>query len=164
MQIPIVLGTVKFLHDIFTAIWIGGLILMTLVFLPIVRRELGLGPETKTLVDSIRSRLSRLVYISMLGLLVTGILLSSRSPLFVGYFSIGNEYSLILVIKHVLIGIMVILSVLRSQVIPRAKRIKPDKEQKLNAMILVMNTIMGIIVLFMSGYISALSIIAYSAP
>jgi putative copper export protein len=164
MQIPIMLGTVKFLHELFTTIWIGGLILMTFVFLPVVRMKLGLGPETKSLVDSIRSRLSKLVYISMIGLLVTGMLLSNQSPLFGGYFSSGNEYSLLLTIKHILIGIMVILNVLRSQAIPRANGIEPDKEQKLNALILILNTIIGVVVLFISGYLSALNIIAQSAP
>ena len=88
MQNLVIFGSIKFLHDIFTAIWIGGLIVMATCVLPSLRKVLGVNPQTKMVSDAIMSRLSKLVMVSMIGLLLTGVLLSNRSPLFDGFLAV----------------------------------------------------------------------------
>ncbi|MHA1480143.1 MAG: hypothetical protein ACTSQZ_01800, partial [Candidatus Thorarchaeota archaeon] len=113
----IILGLITFLHDLFTATWIGGLIVMAAVIMPGVKGTLGAGPETKKVMTNIKKKMNILVWISIVGLLVTGILLSNSSPLFGGIFSIANDYSVFLTIKHVVIAVMVINVILRGHVL-----------------------------------------------
>ncbi len=43
----IIFALVTFLHDLFTAVWIGGLITLGLTVMPSVKKVLGKGPQTK---------------------------------------------------------------------------------------------------------------------
>ena len=83
----IVFALVTFLHDLFTAVWIGGLITLGLSVIPTAKKVLGKGPQTKKFVDAIQKRLSVLVYVSIVGLLLTGLLQANRSPAFQGLFN-----------------------------------------------------------------------------
>ena len=159
MQNLIVLGSVKFLHDLFTVMWIGGMIIMAAVILPSVKKQIGPGPEAKKLIAIMKSRLSMLTYVSMIGLLVTGLLLSESSPLFTGYLDTSTQYSLLLTMKHIIIALMVIISLVRSLGIERMK-LEGPKEQKVGAMLLLINVILGISILLISGILGAESIIA----
>ncbi len=155
MPIPLMLGFVKFLHDLFTAVWIGGLFILGVAILPSINRALGSQPEKKAVMDTIRKRFSIVVYISILGLLVTGIMLSNRSPLFLGYFNLSNEYSFLLAIKHLLIVLMVVLTVVRSVLLPRLTSLTPPRKMKLNGVVLFANIILGLLVLLLSGFTAA---------
>ncbi|TXT54091.1 MAG: conserved membrane protein of unknown function [Candidatus Thorarchaeota archaeon] len=150
-----ILGTIKFIHDLCTAIWIGGLIVMGAVLLPSIRDVIGMNEQTKKLTSRIKIRLSKVVYLCMIGLFITGVLLSNRSPLFMGYFSISNEYSLFLTLKHILIAGMVLISLVRSQLIDRIRQIEQSKKNKLNILLIIINIILGILVLFLSGLTAA---------
>lgn len=155
MQSFILFGMVKFLHDLFTAIWIGGMIVMATSVLPSLRNVLGVSPQTKKLSDTIMSRLSKLVLLSMIGLLLTGVMMSNRSPLFEGFLTVSNEYSLVLSVKHLIIALMVILSLFRSHGLNRMN-INPQKQNKISMLVLVLNVVLGIGVLFVSGMLAAL--------
>ncbi|MCK4567665.1 MAG: hypothetical protein KAU48_10180 [Candidatus Thorarchaeota archaeon] len=159
MQNLILLGSVKFLHDLFTVMWIGGMIIMAAVILPSVKKQIGPGPEAKKLIATMKSRLSMLTYVSMIGLLVTGLLLSNSSPLFTGFLDTSTQYSLLLTMKHIIIALMVIISLVRSLGIERMK-LEGPKEQKVGAMLLLINVILGISILLISGILGAESIIA----
>ena len=159
----LLLGLVSFLHDLFTVMWIGGMLVLGFVILPTIKKTLGLGPETKKLTDAIRSRLSKLAYLSMIGLLVTGILLSRSSPLYLGPLSIGNEFSAWLSIKHLMIALMVVISIVRSIVGPQ-KAMPEPKKMKLNALLLMLNIVLGIGVLLLSGFIAAANVVYLSTP
>lgn len=56
---------VTFLHDLFTAVWIGGLIATGAVVLPAAKKLFGMGPQTWRLMQAVQRRLRVLVYISM---------------------------------------------------------------------------------------------------
>jgi len=157
MQNLIVLGSVKFLHDLFTVMWIGGMIVMAAVILPSVKKQLGPGPEAKKLIATMKSKLSMLTYVSMIGLLMTGLLLSNTSP------SPSTQYSLFLTVKHIMIALMVIFSLVRSLGIERMN-LEGPKEQKLGAELLLINVILGISVLLISGILGAESILAALPP
>lgn len=147
----IVLALVTFLHDLFTAIWIGGLITLGLTVLPSARQVLGAGPQTKKLMEAIQKRLSWFVYASILGLAVTGMLLSNRSPAFHGLFRFDSAYAVILGLKHILVAAMIAIALYRSLVLGRSGRVPTPSREKLSAGLLLLNMILGVGVLLLTG-------------
>jgi uncharacterized membrane protein len=147
-----VFALVTFLHDLFTAVWVGGLITLGIAVLPAARTALGAGPDTQKLMTAIQKRLSVLVYVSILGLWVTGLLLSRRAPAFQGLFRAGNAYSAVLAAKHVLVALMVAIALLRSLALKGAQ-----KQVKLKMALLMLNMALGIGALLLSGFSAVLA-------
>ncbi|TFF68163.1 hypothetical protein EU520_00725 [Candidatus Thorarchaeota archaeon] len=158
-----ILGVMKFLHDLFTTIWVGGLVTLGITIMPSVRKSMGMGPEANKLMDVIRQRLSILVYASMIGLLVTGLLMGNSSPLYAGVLTITNEYSILLTVKHLVITVMVVLAIVRSRVLPRMT-MQDMKKNKMGARLTILNMILGIVVLLLSAFTSAMTLVALSTP
>ncbi|MEA3335906.1 MAG: hypothetical protein U9R25_08330 [Chloroflexota bacterium] len=152
-----VFAIVTFLHDLFTAVWIGGLITLGIAVLPSVKKVLGMGPQTKELMDAIQKRLSVLVYVSIVGLILTGLLLSNRSPAFQGLFSFGNTFSTVLSLKHILVLVMVAVTLIRSLVLGHRSGPQSPAQEKLKIGLLFLNIALGIGVLLLSGFGAALS-------
>ena len=152
----VVFALITFLHDLFTAVWIGGLLTLTLSVLPSARSVLGTGPQTKALMGAVQQRLSRLVYTSIIGLVVTGMLLARQNDDFNGLFSVANDYALALTFKHVLVLIMVAITLIRSLGLKRWNLAAPAKE-RLSVRLLVANVALGIGVLLLSGFTAALA-------
>jgi len=156
----IVFGLVKSLHDIATAIWIGGLIHMSLTILPTFR-NVNDEKMRKQLMMILQNRLSILVYISIVMLVVTGILESWHSQAFRGFFSFSNVYSSLLSIKHLLVIAMIAIAIVRQLTLRQMRKTKDKaknmaKEKASIAMILV-NTLIGVVVVFLSGFLAAFS-------
>ena len=151
----IVFALVTFLHDLFTAIWIGGLITLGLTVLPTVKKELGKGPQTKKLMNAIQKRQGAFIYVSMVGLVLTGLLQANRSPEFQGLFSFGNAYSTILTIKHILVVAMIAIALYRSLVLGRKSGASTPNQEKLKAGLLMVNIVLGIAILLLSGFSAA---------
>jgi len=153
----IVFALVTFLHDLFTAVWVGGLITLGITVLPSARKVLGVGPQTKQLMDVIQKRLSVLVYVSIVVLAVTGALQANRNPAFQGMFSFGNPYSTVLTLKHILVLAMVAVALIRRLVLGRQSGPSTPSREKLSAGLLFINIALGIVVLLLSGFAVALS-------
>ena len=151
----IFIALITFLHDLFTAIWIGGLITLGLTVMPSAKKLFGKGPETKKLMDAIQKRHSVWVYVSIAGLILTGILQSRGNPAFLGPFSFGNAYSSVLAIKHIMVIAMVAIALYRSLILGRAGG-EPAKA-KLKAALLLLNIILGVAILLASGFNAALA-------
>lgn len=150
----IVFALVTFLHDLFTAVWIGGLITLGLTVMPSVKKVLGKGPQTKKLMATIQKRHSIFVYVSMVGLVLTGLLQANNSLAFQGLFSFGNVYSTILAIKHILVVAMIAVSLYRSLALVRTTT---PSQEKLKATLLILNILFGTSILLLSGLATALS-------
>ena len=150
----IVFALVTFLHDLFTAVWIGGLITLGLTVMPSVKKVLGKGPQTKKLMDAVQKRHSVWVYVSLVGLVLTGLLQANRSPVFLGLFSFGNAYSAILTIKHILVIAMIAIALYRSLALGGAST---PSQEKLKAILMMLNIIFGVSILLLSGFTAALS-------
>nr|MBN1228384.1 hypothetical protein [Anaerolineae bacterium] len=146
-----VFALMTFLHDLFTVTWIGGLIAMGLVTLPAAKKVFGPGPQTKQFMHAVQKRQSVLVYVSMVGLALTGFLLSKRSPDFTGLFSFASTFSLLLSIKHILMLAMVATALYRSL---SAKQGGAARE-KLNFALLVLNIGLGVVILLLTGLLVA---------
>jgi uncharacterized membrane protein len=153
----ILIAILTFLHDLFTAIWIGGLLTLGLTVFPAIKKVLGMGPQTVMLVDTIQKKLSKIVYVSIVGLFITGAMQGKMIPEFQGLLHFGNTYSLILGIKHILFLLMIIIAVLRSQIIGRNMKGPNPKIAKIKAVLLMLNMLLGVIVLLLSGFNSAIS-------
>lgn len=151
----IVLALVTFLHDLLTVVWIGGLITLGLTVMPSVKKILGKGPETKKLMDAIQKRHSILVYVSMIGLVLTGLLQANRTSAFLGLFSFGNTYSAVLAAKHILVLAMIAIALYRSLALGKTST---PAQEKLKATLLILNIIFGVGILLLSGFITALSL------
>ena len=152
--------SINFLHNVFTALWIGGMLTLAFTVLPAMRKVLGKSKETQALNSMIKKKLSLLTYISIIGLIITGLLMSNRSVLSglsTGFLSFGNEYSTLMSIKHLLYFLMVFLSLFRSQIVDRVKKFTPEQKQKLNMLTLLLNILAGLAVLFLSSYVSVLA-------
>ena len=150
----IVFALVTFLHDLLTAAWIGGLIALGLTVMPSVKKILGKGPETKKLMDAIQKRHSVIVYVSMTGLVLTGLLQANRTSVYLGLFSFGNTYSAILAVKHILVLTMIAIAVYRSLALAKAST---PAQEKLKATLLILNIVFGVGILLLSGFTAALS-------
>jgi len=150
----IVFAMVTFLHDLFTAVWIGGLITLGLTVMPSIKKMLGKGPETKKLMDTIQKRQSVLTYVSLVGLVLTGLLQANRTSAFLGLFSLGNTYSAVLAVKHILVLAMIVIALYRSLALSKTTT---HAQEKLKAALLFLNIIFGVSILLLSGFATALS-------
>lgn len=153
----IVFSLVVFLHDLFTAVWIGGLITLGLTIMPAAKKVLGKGPETKKLMAAIQKRHSIWVYVSIAGLLITGLLQANRAPVFLGLFSFGNAYSAVLTIKHILVAAMIVIALYRSLILGRKQAKPTPSQEKLKAVLILLNLVFGVSILLLSGITAALS-------
>lgn len=148
---------ILFLHNVFTVMWIGGMITLSLIILPVTSKVLGRGAQTKALADRIQSRLSWFVWVSIIGLLVTGVLLSNRAAAFDGPFSFDTTYSAVLSVKHITVGLMVALAATRRWFL----RVKVGRNQrgmrKASLALLGGNVFLGLLVLLLSSIGAMLS-------
>jgi len=151
----IVFALVSFFHDLFTAIWMGGLLVTVLAYLPAVKNALGAGQQVKKVMTEFQKRQSVWVYVSMAGLILTGLLMTNRSPEYVSLFSFGNAYSATLSIKHILVIAMIGVSLYRALVLGRSA-MTPEKE-RLNMKLLFINAALAVLVLLTSGFTAALA-------
>lgn len=153
----IVFVLATFFHNLFTVIWMGGLIVTVISILPAVKEALGSGPQVKKVIMAFQKRQSMWVYISIAGLIVTGLMLSNRNPEFEHLFGFGNTYSVLLSIKHILVLSMIAITLYRTLVIGRIQGSMTQAVERLNIQLLLANAILAVAVLFTSGLITALT-------
>lgn len=157
MQKQIVFGVIRALHDLFTAMWIGGLLTTALTFMPVFKslkdKIKGLGE----LLSAYQKRLGTIALISIVGLWITGIFLSRQSPAYMGFMNFSTTTNVILSIKHLLVFVMVIIALYRRFILGRNLKKFNEKQQKIYGMLLMVNALLGVIVLFLSGIGASLS-------
>jgi len=160
-----IVSVVAFLHDLFTVVWIGGMITLALGMVPAIRASLGMGPQAHQIVNAFQSRFRWVAYACVAGLVVTGILLSRRSPEFQSWFAWADTYSVLLSLKHLLVIVMVVVVIARSVLmaqnapagvpaLPRpgaAARPQPGGRARVAMLLLFTNIVLGVAVLFLSA-------------
>lgn len=145
---------VVFLHDLFTAVWIGGLIAISLTMLPAARSILGKGPQMKKLMDEIMRRQSPLVYVAIAGLTLTGLLQARGASDFDGLLSFSNAYSSLLSAKHIFVLAMIAIAIVRSLILDRGSRGGEKRTQRLSHFLLYLNMVFGVVVVFLSSLLA----------
>ncbi|MCK4849312.1 MAG: hypothetical protein KAT16_09815 [Candidatus Heimdallarchaeota archaeon] len=153
MALEITYILAKFFHDIATITWIGGLFSMGFVVLPSTKKVFEKKSDSKKLMETIQHRLSILVYISIILLIVTGLMLAKHSGLYLGIVSLGNEYSTLTTIKHVLYVTMLLITLTRSQFLDMMK-LNHEKKVKVSVLLLFANIVLGFIVVFLSAVLT----------
>jgi putative copper export protein len=151
MPKQLIFGTIKSLHDLFTALWVGGLLTTTITFLPTLKSVTDKSMAFRKLLPSYHRRLRVIALVSMIGLWVTGLLLSRQSTAFAGLFDFSTTYNVLLSSKHLIIIVMVLIALYRGFVLGKKVENFTAKEQKLYVSLLIITTILGVSVLFLSG-------------
>jgi putative copper export protein len=157
MAIPIALTLINFLHELFTIIWIGGMLLLVLVLMPVLKKQFE-EEKFNQVNKMIKKRLSIFTYIAIVVLMVTGLLMTRESTLTTRFLSFESTAAILLSIKHILFILMALIAVFRSTIIDRIKGIEKKPRQKIAKILLLVNVIFGIAVLFLSSYLGVLAI------
>ncbi len=95
-----------FLHITATAVWIGGILLITFLVLPEFNRALKQQSARYQLLRRLRQRFTIIGNLALATLIVTGLLQMSNDPNYDGLLSFDNRWSQVLLLKHILIIVM----------------------------------------------------------
>lgn len=151
LLLPTLIST---LHNLFTAIWIGGMVVLAFAFLPALKKSTLDGKTRLPIAMAAQKRLRMLAMISMLGLAITGMLLTKRSPAAGGLFQFGTPYGTALAIKHILMVLMVLVAAARTLVNKKLAANPAPHTEKASAALLLLNIVMGVAVLFLSSMLA----------
>lgn len=157
MPKQIVFGIVRSLHDLFTALWIGGILTTALSFMPVFKKSKKKINGLVELLVHYQKRLSTFALISILGLWLTGLLLNNQSPAYSGFLNFSTTTNSLLSIKHSIIFVMIIIAVYRRYVLGQKVEKFNHKQQNLYGMLLMVNSVLAVVVLFLSGIGASLS-------
>lgn len=147
----IVPSLVRSFHNIFTSIWVGGMLAMVISVLPTIRKEIK-DPDTQgRAIDGILIRQSRWVYLGIIVLFATGVLMARLSGQTSGLFNFGTPYTTVLSIKHILVILMTVIAVVRSTAFRKAASSKDKSKKKTSMALLMVNTLLGLAILVLSS-------------
>jgi len=157
MQNLIIPSVVRSLHNFFTSIWIGGMLVMVISFLPTIRKEIKDGGLQGAVIDKVMSQHSKWVYIGIVVLAGTGMLMARLSGQTSGLFNFSNQYATLLSIKHILVILITVIAVLRSVAFKNAASGKDKSKKKLSMALLMVNAFLGTVILVLSSIITVIS-------
>ncbi len=146
------------LHMLATVAWIGGLVALVVLILPVARRVLDANNYSHFL-ENLQRRLDPLSWFSLAILLATGLFQLSSNPNYEGFLSISNRWAISILVKHILffgmIGVSAymtwgLLPNLRRIALMRSKGIETEETEKLEkreVILIRINLILGILIL-----------------
>lgn len=152
------LSLTYWLHMVATVVWIGGLVALVILVLPVAKRAL----DAKTypvFLEHLQRRLDPLGWISLAVLLATGLFQMSANPNYEGLLSISNQWAVSILVKHILFGGMILISAYMTWwLLPSLRRIELMREKGLEtqaaeklanreAWLLRANLILGLLIL-----------------
>ena len=110
------------LHLLATVTWVGSLAGVSLLVLPAMQQSL--SSETQLVfIEALQKRLEPIAWFSMSLLVLTGLFQMSVNPHYNGFLSISTQWSLAILIKHLLGIVMVVVSAIQTwEVIPAIRR------------------------------------------
>jgi uncharacterized membrane protein len=155
-----------FLHLVATVVWVGGLLLLTLVVWPEARALLARQDQSGLLLDfldRLRKRFYPLANLSLVVLIVTGLFQMDQNPHYDGLLQLTNDWTRAILLKHVAVLGMLVIGVAmqwgvmpaleRATLLVRSGRESPDldrlrrRERQLTAL----NCVLGIVVLIFTA-------------
>lgn len=158
-----------FFHIVATIIWIGGLVLTVIMVWPEVNRALKESPALHTVLSRLRKRFAPLSNLSLAVLLVTGLFQMTADANYNGFLNFDNDWSKIILAKHVLlVGMVLSGALLQYGVAPALERASllaergkgdPDEWARLRrreVRLTWFNVILGIIVIALSTWATSL--------
>lgn len=112
-----------FFHLLATAIWIGGLLITTLLVWPEMRRVLESNTSLYSLLARLRKKFTPMSNLALAVLITTGLIQMSLDPNYDGFMTFDNTWSRVMLVKHIAIILMVIVGlVLQNAVFPALER------------------------------------------
>ncbi|MDY6846117.1 MAG: CopD family protein [Chloroflexota bacterium] len=105
---------------------------------------------------SYQKRLGTIALISIIGLWITGLLLGNQSPAYSGFMNFSNTYNILISVKHLLIFVMILVAIYRRFVLGKNIQSFDARQQNIYGVLLMVNALLGVIVLFLSGISSAM--------
>ncbi len=116
------LASLFWLHLLATVTWIGSLVAMYVLVLPISRRVLQPVDEL-ALLDGVQKRLEPIAWFSVSLLIVTGLFQMSVNPHYNGFLSTSGQWALAILVKHTLVaGLIVVSAVHTWDLLPSMRR------------------------------------------
>lgn len=149
----LIMGLVRFLHQFFTVVWIGGLAFMVLTLIPTLKNEFGKTPQTQKIMNAITRKQRIWVYISIVGLFFTGMMLGKTNPEYLGFMKFDNLYSSLTAVKHIVVFVMILIAILRSVVFGKKDVMMSPKKNKASMLLLFINLLLGLVVLLLSSLV-----------
>jgi len=111
------------LHLLATVAWIGAIVATSILFLPAASKTLK-PIDHLALIDAMQKRLEPIAWFCMSLLLLTGLFQMSVNPHYDGFVSTSTQWSLAILIKHILGIFMVVASAIQTwEVIPSIRRL-----------------------------------------
>lgn len=164
-----ILAVSLFFHITATTFWIGGLFLTLILVWPEVRRSLSDNPALYTLLTRLRKRFAPLSNLALVVLVVTGMFQMSADPNYDGLMQFENEWSRVILLKHLaIIGMALCGATLQFGVSPALERASllaergkgdPAEWEKLRrheTRLTWLNAALGVLVIAFSVYASTL--------
>ncbi len=101
----LILTIFYWLHLVATVIWIGGIAFILFIAIPTTKQIL--GAEAGKLMNEISKRFTPIANYSIIVLIVTGFVLTAADKQFSEIGNFENNWTLVLIIKHLLVVSMV---------------------------------------------------------
>ncbi len=160
------LALTYWLHLLATVTWVGSLASVSFLVLPAMQRAL--NPETQLVfIEAMQKRLEPIAWFSMSLLVLTGLFQMSVNPHYDGFISISTQWSLAILIKHLLGIVLVVFSAIQTwEVMPAIRRAilksrKSDNAEELDTLrkreilLLRMNFGLSILILLATAFARA---------
>src|SRR5215212_2111932 len=116
------LALTYWLHLFATVTWVGSLAGVSLLVLPAMKKALN-AENQLIFIEAMQRRLEPIAWFCMSLLLVTGLFQMSVNPHYDGFLSTSTQWSLAILIKHLLGIVMIVVSAIQTwEVIPAIRR------------------------------------------
>jgi len=154
------------LHMVATVIWIGSLVAISLIVIPVASKNL--PPDNYLIfIQKLQKKLEPVAWFSLILLLATGMIQMSANPNYGGFLAVDNRWSTALFIKHIFFILMTAISAYMTWFLfPGLQRAATIRSQSINnpaleknvdhlakqeALMLRLNLILGMIVLALTA-------------
>ncbi len=123
------LALIYWLHMLATVAWIGSIVSISILVLPAARKSLKPADQL-AFIESMQKRLEPLAWFSLGLLIATGLFQLSANPHYNGFFDVSTQWSLAILVKHGLVGLMVVVSAVQTwEVLPAIRRTLMRREK-----------------------------------
>ena len=117
------------LHLLATVAWIGCIISISILILPAAGKILK-PADHLALIEAMQKRLEPIAWFCMSLLLLTGLFQMSVNPHYDGFLSTSTQWSLAILVKHILGIFMVVASAIQTwEIIPAIRRTLMNKKK-----------------------------------
>ena len=166
---PSILAISFFFHLVATVVWIGGLLVLTVMVWPEARRVMGESPALEAFMARLRKRFMPLTHLSLAVLTATGLTQMTANAHYEGTLTFTNTWTQVILLKHLAVGGMLLGGLaLQLWVLPALERASllvergkgdPQEWRRLRQReirLTWLNLILGILVLGFTAWATAL--------